>query len=355
MFLSRWLNDRLHLQGLRTFLAHKTVPIHRHSIWYYCGGVTLFLFGLQVVTGILLLLYYRPTQEAAFASVQFIMTHVPFGWLVRSAHSWGANLMVLAAFVHLFSVYFMRGYRSPREFTWLSGLVLLGLVLGFGFSGYLLPWNELAFFATKVGTDIVRAVPFIGHEVMVFLRGGEEVSGATLTRFFGFHVALLPMIATLVLIFHLILVQVHGMSEPLSREGRRRRERHLPFYPHFVLREAMAWLGVLGVLIALATYFPWELGVKADPYTSAPEGIKPEWYFTFVSQTFKYIPAKIWRFEGEQVGIIFFLLGGIFLLLVPFLDWRAKQGMPSRLFTAMGVVIVAYMVVMIILAYVRPY
>ena len=129
----------------------------------------------------------------------------------------------------------------------------------------------------------------------------------------------------------------------------------MPFFPHFVLREAMLWLGVLGVLVVLATYFPWELGAKADPFTSAPAGIKPEWYFTFMSQTLKYIPPTIGPFEGEQVGIFFFLLGGLFLMLVPFLDFQAQRGKRSLLFIAIGIAIIAYMVVMITLAYVKPY
>ena len=348
----RWLEERMRLEALRDFLAHKAVPIHRHSIWYYVGGITLFLFGIQVFTGILLLLYYRPTPDAGFESIQFIMTQVPFGWVIRSVHSWGANLMVLAAFVHLFSVYFTRGYAPPREVTWLSGMGLLALVLGFGFSGYLLPWNELAFFATKVGTDIVGVLPVIGKPILLFLRGGEEVTGATLTRFFGFHVALLPMIATLVLIVHLALVQVHGMSEPL---GKKRREKFMPFYPHFMLREGIVWLAVLGVLLGLATYLPWELGVKADPFTPAPAGIRPEWYFTFLSQSLKYLPPHVLGFEGEQVGIIAFGLGGLLLVLVPFLDRRAGRGEHSALVTAFGIAVIAFMLVMITLAYVKPY
>src|SRR5215470_77544 len=142
-----WLDERLGLDVVRALAAKKTVPIHRQSIWYYFGGMTLFLFTMQVLTGILLLLYYRPSAETAFESVQFIMTEVRFGWLIRSVHSWSANLMIATLFIHMFSVYFMRAYRQPREITWLTGVLLLLLAVGFGFSGYLLPWNKLAFFA----------------------------------------------------------------------------------------------------------------------------------------------------------------------------------------------------------------
>src|SRR6185369_13265126 len=135
----KWLDERVGVEGLRHLAREKTIPIHRHSIWYYFGGMTLFLFTIQVATGILLLLYYRPSADSAFESVEFIMTQVRFGWLVRSIHSWSANLMIAALFIHMFSVFFLRAYRAPRELTWLSGVGLLFLSLAFGFSGYLLP------------------------------------------------------------------------------------------------------------------------------------------------------------------------------------------------------------------------
>ena len=209
-----WLDERFHWADLVGPLKKKTVPVHRLSYWYFLGGITLFLFIIQVCTGILLLLYYRPGANEAFESVQYIMTRVQFGWLVRSIHSWAANLMILTAFAHMFSVVFLRAYRKPRELTWLSGMVLLFLALGFGFSGYLLPWNTLAFFATKVGTEITGQVPVVGRHLMIFLRGGEDVTGATLTRFFGFHVAVLPGLTTLFVLLHLALVQYFGMSVP---------------------------------------------------------------------------------------------------------------------------------------------
>src|ERR1041385_8564974 len=213
--LTLWLDDRLGISSIGKLARKKEIPLHRHSVWYYFGGMTLFLFTVQVGTGILLLLYYRPSAENAFESVQFIVTEVQFGWLIRSVHSWSANLMIATLFIHMFSVYFMRSYRKPRELTWLSGVLLLFLAVGFGFSGYLLPWNKLAFFATKVGTEIAGVVPLTGRPVLRFLRGGDDVTGATLTRFFGFHVAVLPAITTAIVGIHVLLVQKHGMSVPL--------------------------------------------------------------------------------------------------------------------------------------------
>ncbi len=344
-----WLNDRLGLEPLFELAEHKTVPVHRYSIWYYFGGMTLFLFAVQVFTGILLLLYYRPSAESAFESVQFIMSEVNFGWLVRSVHSWSANLMIAVMFVHMFSVYLMKAYRPPRELTWVTGVLLFFLVLCFGFSGYLLPWNSRAFFATRVGTELPAVLPGIGNFVLRFLRGGENVTGATLTRFFGFHVAVLPAVTTFVLGLHVWLVQRHGMSVPPTLQGR-----PLPsekFVPNYILRDSMGWLVALGVLAALAALFPWELGVKADPFAPAPAGIKPEWFFLFAFQALKMLPAHVGPIDGDVLGVIVFGLAGLFWLLVPFFD-RKPAGERNPLFTVIGVVFIAFFAVMTILGYV---
>ncbi len=352
--LAAWLRERYDLSALEYFIKKKEVPLHRHSIWYYFGGITLFFFMIQVATGILLLLYYRPTAEAAFESVQFIMTEVRFGWLIRSIHSWSANLMIAAAFVHLFSVFFLKAYRKPRELTWVSGVFLLFLSLGFGFSGYLLPWNELAFFATKVGTEIVAVVPLIGGFLLKFLRGGEDVTGATLTRFFGFHVAVLPMISTVLLLFHLWAVQKQGMSVPLKLEKDGAPYKTMPFFPNFLLRDLLGWILALGALAAIAALFPWELGVKADPFAPAPAGIKPEWYFVFMFQTLKFIPAKVLGLDGEMLGVLAFGLIGALLVLVPFLDRKGQIGESSKILGVLGIVSLVYIIIMTIVSYVVP-
>jgi len=347
--LRLWLDERLGTDALAELARKKEVPVHRHEVWYYFGGMTVFLFVVQVVTGILLLLYYRPSAENAFESVQFIMTEVQFGWLVRSIHSWSANLLVATLFIHMFSVYFLRAYRPPREITWVSGALLLFIALGFGFSGYLLPWNKLAFFATKVGTEIAGVVPVVGKFLLRFLRGGEDVTGATLTRFFGFHVAVLPAATTALVGLHVLLVQKHGMSVPPSLEGQKLKT--MKFFPNFLLRDLIGWILAIGALAALAAVFPWELGEKADPFASAPAGIRPEWYFLFMFQTLKLIPAKIWIFDGEVAGIMAFTLGGLLLLVVPFLDRASSDGRRSRAFTIIGLVVIIYIVAMTVYGY----
>jgi len=343
----RWLGDRIGFEGIRDFLAHKKVPVHSATIWYYFGGITLFLFLIQVLTGVLLLLYYRPTAAEAFESVQFIMTRVRFGWLVRSIHSWAANLMVLTALIHMFSTFFLKAYRKPRELTWLSGMVLLFLTMGFGFSGYLLPWNTLAFFATKVGTDMAGAVPLVGPYLLVFLRGGEDVTGATLTRFFGFHVAVLPGITTLLLLFHLAMVQKWGMSSPREDVS----PKTMPFFPNFVLRELIAWYGALGVLGALAALYPWELGTKADPFASAPAGIRPEWFFLAAFHTLKLIPSQVGIVEGELLGL-FGMAGAVVMwTIAPFWAQSLQKKRLHFLVTSIGVFAAAYFVVFTVLGY----
>lgn len=345
-----WLDERVGLKDIEKLAHKKQVPVHRHTVWYYFGGMTLFLFTVQVITGILLLLYYRPSASEAYESVQFLMTEVQFGWLVRSLHAWSANLMIFTLFVHLFSALMLKAYRKPRELTWLSGAALMALTLGFGFTGYLLPWNKLAFFATSVGTDVPGVMPIVGPFLRRLLRGGDEVTGATLTRFYGIHVAVLPAIVTALIGVHLFFVQKHGMSVPPDVE-RKGAARTMPFFPNFLLRDIVGWLSAFAVLTALAAFYPAELGEKADPFQPAPIGIKPEWYFMFMFQTLKLLPSHILGVEGELVGIAAFGLGGLLIALVPFLDRGTARGERSFLFTWIGVAIILYMAALTYIGY----
>ncbi len=346
--LRSWASERLGWDELAHLAEKKQVPIHRHTVFYYLGGMALFLFSVQVATGILLLLYYRPSSSESFESVQYIMADVPFGWLIRSIHSWGANLFVGVVFLHLASVFFLKAYRAPREATWVTGALLLFLTMGFGFSGYLLPWNTLAYFATKVGTDVPAQIPGIGHLLSRILRGGSDVTGATLSRFYGIHVAILPAITTALLGIHLLLVQRHGMSVPPSVE-RQGKTRTMRFFPDFLMRDAVGWLIAVALLAALAAFFPWELGVKADPFAPAPAGIRPEWYFLWMFQGLKYLPAKVAGIPGETLGVLF--LGGLALALVviPFLDRKR-----SRFFNVAAVIVLIGAAILTVLSLLPP-
>lgn len=341
-----FLRERLGLDDLRRLADKKRVPIHSSTHFYFLGGMALFLFMIQIVTGILLSLYYKPSPDQAFESVQAIVTEIDFGWLIRSTHAWSANLLIGVLFLHLLTTYLMRAYRRPREITWMTGVLLLGLFMAFGFSGYLLPWNELAFFATRVGTAIVGIIPVIGPQLLLLARGGDDVTGDTLARLYSLHVVVLPLLSFAFLGVHLYLVQKHGMSVP-GRDGvyhdETPRSPSMPFVPDFLLRDMVGWYLALAVLAALSALFPWELGTKADPFSSAPEGIQPEWYFLFMFQTLKLIPTYIGPFEGEVVGVLFFGACGLVVLLTPFLDrGRTSRGILNGLVT----VAVVYFIVM---------
>ena len=343
--IRNWVQDRLPVAEAKEFATKKTVPSHRYSVFYYLGGMTMFFFVIQVVTGILLMLYYRPSADEAFESVEFIMTTVPFGWLIRSIHSWSANLMVFFAFLHLATVYFTKSYRKPREITWVTGCILLFLAMAFGFSGYLLPWNQLAFFATKVGTDIAGAVPIVGEWTLRFLRGGERVTGGTLSRFYGWHVAILPALAGITLGIHLLLVQIQGMSVPPDREKEAGERRPMKFFPDFALRDLFGWILALGVLAAIAALFPWELGEKADPFAPAYKDIRPEWYFMFMFETLKLVPGgEILGVEYEAIPILLFSLAGLLMVLVPFLDKGVSTTGKSSMFSWIGLLALFYIV-----------
>ena len=355
-----WVDKRFKVGALVDYMSAKVVPVHGHSMFYYLGGLTLFLFVVQVISGILLLMYYRPGADSAYESVRFIITDVTFGWLVRAIHSWSANLMIFFAFMHMFTVYFTHAYRKPRELTWLSGIVLLALGLGFGFSGYLLPWNELSFFATRVGTGMAGTLPVIGKDLMTIMRGGEEVTGATIGRFFGLHVAILPALFTVFLSAHLVFIQRQGMSEPLDwKDKRPEQKRFQKFFPNFLYRDLLVWLIALNVLALLAVVFPdgigvvhWPLGAKADPISPPPPVIRPEWYFMFAFQALKMLPAHIGFIEGELFGMAVFSIGGLIWALVPFLDRKSAEDKKSKLFYVFGIVAVLFILLMTFLGYV---
>jgi len=211
-----WVDVRIGIREMVAYALHVSIPRSAHT--FYLGGITLFFFGVQAITGILLALYYHPTPEAAYDSILFIMNEVNFGWLIRSIHSWSANMMIVFCVLHMLRVAIQGAYRPPREMTWLVGIGLLLLTLGFGFTGYLLPWDERAFWATTVGTEIAGAVPLIGGSIQNFLRGGPDLSALTLSRFFDVHVLVLPVALVGALLIHILFIHQQGLADPEERE-----------------------------------------------------------------------------------------------------------------------------------------
>jgi cytochrome b6 len=210
-----WFDERFDVRiPLEAFLKK---PVPKHAIrWYFClGGITFALFVIQGVTGILLSLYYKPTPEQAYESILFIMNNVRFGWLIRSIHSWSASLMIAFCIAHMLRVFITGSYKNPRELNWVAGIVLLLLTLAFGFTGYLLPWDQKALWGSTVGSEILGVVPVIGDALLGLLRGGADITGLTLTRFYGIHMLVLPVLAFLFLGIHFVIIRRQGISGPL--------------------------------------------------------------------------------------------------------------------------------------------
>ena len=245
--------------------------------------------------------------------------------------------MVGAIFIHMFSVFFMKAYRAPREFGWWSGLGLLGLTMVFGFSGYLLPMDELAYFATKVGLQIPSTMPGAGSIIQTLVQGGPDVSQTTTQRFFALHVVILPMAFMGLLGFHLWLVQRHGNAVPPSEESiPPASRRSIPFFPNFFQKDLAMWLIALNVLVVLAAIFPWDLGPQADPLAPAPKGIHPEWYFMSQFQLLKVLGNWLPGAPGEFAGVALFTAGGLLWALIPLYDIRTPAGRRARHATWIG-------------------
>ena len=345
----QWFDARIPLTAVVTYFSKKSVPRHKHSFWYYFGGLTLFFFMVQLFSGILLGIYYKPSPDQAHESVRIIINDVPYGWLVRSVHSWSANLMIGSLFIHMFSAYLMKAYKKPREIMWISGALLLFLVFGFGFTGYLLPWDTMAYFATLIGTEVPKSLPIIGTWGVNLLKGSEEIGAETLTRMYMIHVLILPLVALAVISLHLLLNQVLGSSIPI---GEKETGPPIKFFPNFLYRDIVSWIIGLVVLFALSTMLPWELGERADPLASAPLGIKPEWYFLPLYQTLKFVPSHLLWLNGELIVNVLVIVASLFWISIPFIDRSSeKPHGRSMVFTIVGLLLIAYLVGTIVLAY----
>jgi quinol-cytochrome oxidoreductase complex cytochrome b subunit len=333
-----WFSGRLPLEFLKKFSREQLAePQPRHVGWLHTLGFTaLFLLVFQIATGVLLLFYYKPSATEAYASVKFIIEKTNYGWFIRQMHAWGANFIVTVLALHLLRVFSYGAYKKPRELTWMAGALLFLITLGFGFTGYLLPWDQLAFWGTTVGSDSTKEVPLIGGLLLKFLRGGELVSEITLSRFFALHVAILPLALFALLGLHLFLIRYHHIS-PLTRidEPEPLPEQILasggrPYFPdHFKKELLISYTVLIGLVVtAISVHMP--LGKPANPMVTPPH-IKPDWYFLPVYQLLKYVPGWL-----GVLGVGAFAGA---LVLLPLLD-RSPERHPRRrkVMTTIGVI-----------------
>jgi quinol-cytochrome oxidoreductase complex cytochrome b subunit/mono/diheme cytochrome c family protein len=299
-------------------------PLPGGSRWAAAfGSLLLFAFLLQVVTGILLAMNYAPSDKTAWPSVKFIQEEVPLGAFVRSVHHWGSSAMVILLLVHLVQVFVWGAYKRPREFTWMVGVLLLFCTLGLAFTGYLLPWDQKAYWATKVGLGIASTTPFIGDGLKTLLQGGPEMGNLTLTRFFTLHGFLLPGLLILLVVVHLYLFRTHGVTPPWWQSSSQLKAVEEPFWPGQAWKDGVLALLFLAGLAVWCYHRPAPLEAQADP--SQPYEARPEWYFMFLFQILRY-------FEGPYEIVGTFVLPTAFFLILffwPFLD-RNPQRNPLR-------------------------
>lgn len=332
-----WLEERIHHRELvdRHMLGYK-VPANL-NFWYSMGAVLLTLLGIQISTGLLLLVYYVPHIDHAFESVMAITFDIPFGWLVRRIHASASNLFVIVLILHLLSTLILGSYKKPRELQWMSGFILFLLVLGASLSGYLLPWSQLAYWATTVATNSGGSIPYIGEYLVLGLRGGEEVGQATLGRFFALHVFVIPFLIITIVALHLFFMRRTGISKPPHRRGG---DEKIPFVPHFALEDLRVIYFFFAILFLFAIFLP-QISIPEDAWDPAnplltPPHIKPEWYFLATYQMLKLVPS-------ELIGILAQVFAGLFLFLLPFID-RSPERHPGKRPVFLTLVIVGILV-----------
>jgi quinol-cytochrome oxidoreductase complex cytochrome b subunit len=308
------IDDRLGLgDALRAAMGRR---LPGHVGWKHAfGGATYFLFMILVATGVMLSFYYRPSAVEAYPSLQYLETEVGFGWLVRHIHYWAASLVVVAVLIHLYRILVTGAYRTPRETTWLMGIFLLLTLLAFVTSGYLLPWDQEAYWITTDGLDQLARLPLVGGFIAQLFRADEFVSGATLSRFYAVHVILLPWVALLLLALHFQLVRKHGVAGWGGVEA----GEGMPFFPHHMLRQLVVVLLVVGMVVTFASFWPRPFGEPANPFT-APSEIQPHG-----------IPATILVGAGRLPGGLGLVALPVLLLLLAVLPLIDRQeDSPSR-------------------------
>jgi ubiquinol-cytochrome c reductase cytochrome b subunit len=326
-----WLEDRIRLKTVWRHFLEERLP-DRIGWPHVLGSVLVALIAFQFLTGLLLSFVYSASPDGAHASVRHISQQMRGGSWLRSLHYWGASFLVVIAGLHLIRTFVYAAYRRPRELTWIAGVLLFFCILAFGQTGYLLPWDQRAYWGTTVTLQIVRTVPLAGPALAQLLRGGDSVGAQTLSRFYSFHVVILPVFTILLVGFHLALIRRYGITQPWSRTDAES-VRRIPFYPYQMAKDAAAVLIVLSILIWMASQLHAPLDSPADPSdtTFVP---RPDWYFLFLFQMLRYFEGK-W----EVVGTFLIPSGlSVLLLCLPFLDRNPRRELRRRPIALVGMI-----------------
>src|ERR1051326_1580862 len=353
MSLFGWFDERLDLQGVYKGILDPEGPA-RLTWWHTLGSATLTVFLVQVVTGIVLATYYVPSPAEAYSSIQFMQRDVTGGALLRGMHHWAASAMVVLIGAHMVRVFSSGAYKYPREANWVLGVGLFGIVMGFSFTGYLLPWDQKAYWATEVGTRMAAQAPMIGDKILILLRGGAQLGSATLTRFYAFHVLWLPAILGILILLHLALVIRQGIApHPTALEVASpprtddpaypgfyqetyaaTKRRGIKFWPDIIAKDAIASLVVVVIILALSLLLGAGLELPADP-TDSSYVPRPEWYFLPLFQLLKLVPGSLESVIA--VGVPTAL--GLAMLTLPFFDRRSTRSLVRRPFALIALVV----------------
>jgi ubiquinol-cytochrome c reductase cytochrome b subunit len=316
-----WLEERSGLVGGVKYFLFRNVPSDTN--WMQTlGSATLTAFIVQALTGVILAMYYKPSPHDAYASIQNITDHVTMGWLVRGMHKWGASVFIILMFLHMGRVFLFGAYKYPRELNWIIGVLLLTMGMAEGFTGYLLPWDQTAYWATQVGINMVGTVPLVGDFLVKVMRGGEALGALTLSMFFAVHVLFLPAIIVMGIMLHLFILRRVGPAGPWDEQkGSSSSE---AFYPRQVYMDAVVMLAVFAVLALLAGLGPFQLTDKANPSDTSFVPV-PEWYFLFYYELLKHVhgplePFATWVLPGMAILV---------MLLWPLIDWKKTVRHPA--------------------------
>ncbi len=358
--LRDWVDERFPLMKLwNEHLAQYYAP-KNFNFWYYFGALSLVVFVIQILTGIWLVMNYKPDATMAFASVEYIMRDVDWGWLIRYMHSTGASAFFIVIYLHMFRALLYGSFKKPRELLWILGMLLYLSLMAEAFMGYLLPWGQMSFWGAQVIISLFGAIPFVGEALSTMIRGDYVVSDITLNRFFSLHVIALPLAIAGLVLLHIIALHEVGSNNPDGIEIKKHKDAYgkpldgIPFHPYYSVKDSVGVVVFL-MLFSIVVFFAPEMGgyfLEANNFIPAdslktPLHIAPVWYFTpFYSilrantVNFLWLDAKLW-------GVIFMGLGVMILFLLPWLDRSPVKSIRYRgtLYkTALGIFVVTFLI-----------